>query len=376
MGKPRKPKNRKYPENLYIEKTGRCRYRRPDTGERIPLGTIGKNVDENEAIEAAIQANNKYWKRAKLLDRIDGPDKKQKELVSSHLDYMLAYWDKRVAEDDMSKVTLDTYRRQVNHFRDAFPNRYFNSLTRLELSTFLEKFPTTLKMRYRAVLSVVWKHAISRGLTEINIIDSILKEKTKVLEKRLTMETYKKIRAHAEPHFQNAFDLALETTQRRRDISAMLKENIISINGTRYLRVKQIKGRTRNKGGALVQIEITPELDEVFKRCQDNVVSRYIIHYPYSCGRLAGKRISPDTLTRAFQEARDKAIKEDGIFKGMTNKQLPVFRSIRSLGAKMMEEANKDPQLLLGHADKKMTQVYLDRYEEKWVIAKAAGIKI
>ncbi len=50
-------------------------------------------------------------------------------------------------------------------------------------------------------------------------------------------------------------------------------------------------------------------------------------------------------------------------------KDLPTFREIRSLGAKLYEEQGVPKpiiQSLLGHSDISMTNLYLDRYEVKW----------
>ena len=49
----------------------------------------------------------------------------------------------------------------------------------------------------------------------------------------------------------------------------------------------------------------------------------------------------------------------------------PTLHEIRSLGAKLYEDQGISPQSLLGHADEKMTRVYLDRYEVKWIKADA-----
>lgn len=347
--------------NLYRSNNGYFVYRRPDNGKRFGMGR-----NKLEAIRSAKELNEKLMATTSLTQTV--LHNIQIERVGDHLDYMLKFWEQRILDQRMSATTLETYSRQVKKFRGQFEDQSMDTLSVRDIAGFLEQFPPTLKTRYRAVLSVVWKHAIARGLATVNIAEATLKESIKVKRQRLSLADFKVIREYLEPPFRNAVDLALQTLQRREDISALLKDKIVRDGNRQYLEVIQIKT------GAAIRIEIGPELDKVLRCCQDDVVSRFILHYPYQNGPLrkrAGQPFSKDTLTRAFQEARDKAITERGLFKGMISAELPTFHEIRALGAKLYEEAGVDPKALLGHKTAQMTQMYLDRHKVEWAVVKA-----
>ena len=71
-------------------------------------------------------------------------------------------------------------------------------------------------------------------------------------------------------------------------------------------------------------------------------------------------QVSPDALTRAFNEAREKS----GACAGMDNP--PTFHELRSLGAARYRAAGMPEEhikALLGHTDIKTTRIYLNGHE-------------
>ena len=81
---------------------------------------------------------------------------------------------------------------------------------------------------------------------------------------------------------------------------------------------------------------------------------------------MVGQKLRPETLSRWFQDARDKTY----LFEDLPTLECPSFHEIRSLGAHLMEQAGIDRaiiQALLGHKQAKMTELYLDRYEQRWI---------
>lgn len=368
--RPRNTASRDLPRNLYFNSNGYFVYKRPDTQTRISLGK-----DRSAAIEAACQANEKLIPRSALLIEKILPTIKKK-LVSAQIDELLILWEERVAKGKrnpkakgkMSDKTLKEYRNMVNKFNSEFGEYEIGSITLEQVSEYLKKFPDTSRVRNRGVLNLIWTHAKAGGFVTENIVEATIKGVIDVERQRLTLEDFHTIREFAPPHYQNLFDLALQTIQRREDLSALKKENDVVVDGKRYLRVVQIKT------GARIMIEVGKELAAVLKRCQTDTVSEFILHYPYTNDRnrrFVGKPFSPDAISDAFTKARNMAIKKKGLFKGMIAAQYPTFHEIRALGAKLYEKRGVDPGPLLGHKSRKMTDVYLGRHEETWTVTKA-----
>lgn len=54
------------------------------------------------------------------------------------------------------------------------------------------------------------------------------------------------------------------------------------------------------------------------------------------------------------------------MFADIPEEQRPTFHEIRSLGARLYEAQGIDPQALLGHKDRRMTEVYTDERKVEW----------
>ncbi|MFC0712255.1 integrase [Azorhizophilus paspali] len=63
----------------------------------------------------------------------------------------------------------------------------------------------------------------------------------------------------------------------------------------------------------------------------------------------------PDTLSKTFAEARDRAVAKDAIIVG---ENPPTFHEQCSFAARLHAAEGRDPQLLLGHKSAKMTDIY------------------
>jgi integrase len=81
-------------------------------------------------------------------------------------------------------------------------------------------------------------------------------------------------------------------------------------------------------------------------------------------------KVSKEMLTREFQRLRDQT----GLVDHLAPKKRPSFHEVRALGADQYRVAGrpeKSIQRLLGHSSKRMTELYLDRHQERWVDAEA-----
>lgn len=82
-------------------------------------------------------------------------------------------------------------------------------------------------------------------------------------------------------------------------------------------------------------------------------------------------QILPDYLTRAFGEARDATLSDNGppLFHGLPTAARPGLHEVRSLSGDLYRRAGYstgDIQQLMGHTDEKITEGYLAGHETRW----------
>lgn len=103
---------------------------------------------------------------------------------------------------------------------------------------------------------------------------------------------------------------------------------------------------------------------EVVARCRDRLLSKHLVHYLRTVpkGKM-GDPVSGGTLSRRFSAYRDQA----GI-KTMPGKTPATFHEQRSLSERLYREQGIDTMVLLGHSSQKMTDLYHDERDNKWVV--------
>jgi len=366
MARPRSKDKQGYARNLYSYiKRGIVyfRYIRPDNGEPIELGHISL-TDANEAAKAA---NELLMPKPKLLDQIL-VTKEQQKLFDEHLDHMTDFWQKKVMEKALSPNTLKLYLKYLRSIREQLHSFVTSAITVKECNNFLETIKgDKARFNHRACLVLIFKRAIGRGLITWNPAEATNKDKPKVQRHRLKYEEFKIIYKYANPVLKNAMNMALYSLQRIGDICSFTKNNFVNKSGQQFLQVQQGKTET------CLEIEIIPgsPLDAVIRRCWDDeinnigIFSKHLIHFNYIKGpyrKKAGQSVNPLTIAKYFAQARAKAMKNDGLFKGLKKYELPTIHELRSTGAKRLAEAGYWPQHMLGHKTEAMTQQYLSRH--------------
>lgn len=373
MIRPRKGGNKDLPANLYFHKHSKqFEYRNPISKDRF---YFGKN--KQIAIEAAIELN------AKLM-----PGDSDYVADVMGLSMTIDKWCDIFENQIMTKMKLADetkkgYRRQLAMIKKHFKSKRMAEISVLEVASFLDSLPGVLSKRVRSLLILLFKYAISKGHCDINVAEQTIPEKTEKERQRLSLELFNSILNYSEKAkddngndielttpawLKNSMMLGLFTLQRIGDISRMKFDDIK--DGYLYV----IQEKTKKHGiAARLKIKVTPELDKIIKACRDEVVSPFLIHRKPIRNIMGESKVHPtqctrDYISRSFCEVRNKVID-----KKIPAKERPTFHEIRSLGASLYEKAGIDPQSLLGHTTKKMTDEYLEGHD-KWTEVKVAKI--
>lgn len=130
----------------------------------------------------------------------------------------------------------------------------------------------------------------------------------------------------------------------------------------------------QSKTGALIAVEIGPSLHAVLATAKAaGLLCPYIIARRPTRQNKAKPHpfaVLPSFLSKAVAEARDKT----GLFSDYGDGERPTLHELRSLGAHLYREAGTPEtaiQALLGHADAKTTEHYLQGHREEFTAARA-----
>lgn len=358
--RPRKPGNKDMPDHLYPRKdkrTGKTyyAYRDPRTGREYGLGS-----DKTKAIREARAANMSLLAaQPTLLERM---------AVSA---YTVADWipeyQEVVAERGLSPVTIKTMGMRLKTIEKWVGDKALSEVTTLDFTTHLKALASEGKAQMarvmRSLATDLFREAIAAGHCKENPLLVTKAPRIKVKRERLSLEQWQAIHAEAaHPWLARAMELAIITGQRREDIAGL------KFTDYRDGFLHVIQGKTGSKvriSGTLRLDAVGMSLDEVIKRCRDNVVSPYLIHHHKAAGRAkAGQPVVLDTLSKEFANARDRAVAAKVIKAG---DKPPTFHEQRSLAARLYHAEGKDPQALLGHRHAAMTEIYRDSRGSEWV---------
>jgi integrase len=145
-------------------------------------------------------------------------------------------------------------------------------------------------------------------------VEAVLKPKSDVKRIRLTLDDFKAILAEARKArvdcwMANAMELALMCGQRREDIAKMKFEDIKD----GYLLVEQSKGKEERRAKLRIPLELRLDtlgltLEDVLKRCRDQVLSKNVIHLVRKTGNVEpGTAPKSGTLSIKFAHFREKS---------------------------------------------------------------------
>lgn len=188
------------------------------------------------------------------------------------------------------------------------------------------------------VLRLVFDYALEEQLVSANPCTGIKRLAQHVRTRRLLPTEFAAIKAQAKPRLQAVMDLCYLTGQRIGDVLA-IKRTDLQPDG---IYVEQ------EKTGAKLQIAWSPELRKAVDRAK-------ALH-----GKVAGPYLVKGTVGSEGKPLAYKVIWTDWkaacAAAGVTGANI---HDLRAMSGTEAEKQGHDPQALLGHTDKKMTQRYL-----------------
>lgn len=376
---PKRKHGRDLPPNLYPatdKRDGitRYRYRDPRNGRYHGMGTDkAAAIADALALNAVIYAGMAKNRAALIVNPVpDGP--KLSAVILKHTEIC----EERQKRGKLTYNTMKSKRSNGKAIRLKLGHKPISEVTVGDMADLLEMYVEAGKERaaqsIRSEAIEIWKTAIAKGYTTVNIPAMTLKVDVAVKRSRLSLDMWRAVRASVstkETWAGLSMDLAMLTAQRVEDICLFEfrpREGASAWVEDGYLWVIQ------SKTGNRVCIPLTLrnealglELGEVVAQCRDLNVSRYLCHHTRPYGNApVGSAISKQTMSKAFTAA----VRASGI-EWEEGKTAPTFHEQRSLAIRLYSTQGIDAQALAGHKDAATTALYRDVRGSEWISVKA-----
>ncbi len=358
VGRSRKRQHRKLPQFVYLIPDGYgnkyyC-YQHPITGKRSSLGT-----DKPAAIVSGNALNERIWGNDKSRLRfLRNGSESMRQLLS----LFQVYKNERTNSDNTRKENDIKFTQYKRWFKKSPP-----LLTIEDLNEHLDGLPYDSVRKHRILLRQMFEFARSRDMIPDKTKHQnpaeliLLPVKPKKKSERLSEEQFWKVYEHAPEMLQKAMGIALITSMRRGDISALQRNQcfkaVKDVNGqiVTSASIQYIPQKTVENPDPMPTECFIPEVDW----------ARYIAPLLLSVKGDTLFPFKPEWLTRQFSTlARN--------ITGLSSGVCPPFREIRSLSARLYEqtEDKSKTQRRMGHHSTQMTDLYLAGGEVRYVPVK------
>lgn len=240
----------------------------------------------------------------------------------------------------------------LNHVLSYLGERTVGAVRPHEVSAMILDIAKTHPQTAKRVLHEVadlFNECLNYGWIDRNPAISVKAPVARVQRKRLTLEHWQAIKAHADeqmpPWVSNMMVLALVTAQRRSDLVKMKFDDVWD----GHLHVEQAKTGTRLALPLTLTLDVIDcTLEQAIERCKAAGVSS-----PYLLHKSNGQRLADASLSARFEECRKAVLPSaDGIPASL--------HECRSLSERLYRAQGVDTRVLLGHKHQAMTDVYND----------------
>jgi integrase len=372
-------KKKHWPRGLR-ERDGYFSWVDPKDGRELGIGSVPYATAARQALEANLKRAGELAK-PRLAERID---EARVRTVDAFCDIYEKKLELRVANGELK--TLKMQRTFLRAVRDRWSGRMLERQGTLEVAEFLNVWKGIDQMRMakagRSFLGEFFRSAeaegwIPRGSNPVTVTDKVV---ARVKRARLTLDAFQTIyeaAAKLDPWIRRSMELAIISAQRREDLGwAEFTQKPTSrvYVAEKWLCVIQAKAHADEQPSRLrIPLELRLNsvgwsLDEIVKRCRDDVVSRWLIHHSKPRTKSKpGDQVWIDTITKGFSRARDRTSLTwpDG-------QTPPTFHEIRSLAERLYAEQGVNTQELLGHKNPQTTRLYHDSRGAEWIDIKVA----
>lgn len=377
------PSRQHWPRNLYCT-AGYYSWRDPRNGRRFGLGRI--TLDE--AIAQAIEANTHVHEHEaeRLITRLDTPRPPSTRAragdrsVGDAIDRL----ERELPGRDLSPAYVKLQKVHGRAVREAIGDR---KLTAIDTRTVMAELLAPLRDANKLNMAQARRHYcielfrlaeaegwIPRGSNPAEITRL---PRPKVKRARLKWPEFQTIYAKAledthSPWIARSMELAIVTGQRREDLGTALfhfRPNARCYVQDRMLWVHQQKSGNRVRIPLDLRLDVLGlSLEDIIRRCRDQVVSHYLLHNLRNHGRAkAGSKVALDSLSRGFARTRDLTD-----LRWPDDVEPPSLHEIRSLSARLYTAQGINAQQLLGHKNAAMTEVYQDVRGAEWIDVQVA----
>ena len=305
------------------------------------------------------------------------------------------YEEEYLPTKNLATKTLKETKSRLSKLKDDLGIRVTKEMEVEDIANYLDdNFFNTQYVKYRTTLIDVFKFALTKGLARDNPALPTLPRSTKRNDpkqrERLTLEGYEAVYDSAEQWLKNAMDLSLLTLQSREEICGLRKKpkskNIYYTDPPEWVQSEHpqwldeleeghiyiIRGKTaKSTDRAFIRIKISDieGLQAVISRCNDGIVSPYLIHRSPEKRRLGKKKhwtqVLPDYLTSCFAKSRKKS----GYYSHLEARQCPTYHEIRSTGGDRylgLGYSKEFVNFLYGHTTMEMSNYYLSGHRINW----------
>lgn len=374
--KPRKHKTFKGVKlvaNLYPTTSGKSlKYVDPRTKKEYGMG-----ADPVEANRQAKQANSLLVADNTLVTRMAGQSKYNLTIK----EFIEDVYRKVIAKRDYSDSWRYNIKIQLDKICESSAGKVFLNDDQYDINLeIIADFLDSDKPRYsnqlRSRLIDVYKYAISKGKCRENVAAATIEQPEDKLRNPLSKAEFWKL-------YDYLNDLTKKTTKNSESLAWLINAMELSFIGEYGANeVVNIKMREDIRDGWLYAIrkktkkrnhlayqrrKIGPWLQQVIDRCQDDILSPYLIHR-IPIKQTAKQRenlphrtyVTPRYLSSKFSKYRD----DIGIQKNLIKKERATYHEIRGLSIHEHEKQNLNAQLAAGHKKKSTTDNYRKDQEE------------